>query len=90
MFLIVDTNNYTSKCLIDSIEGRKIKLTNVLPSKTELKTNSNIVVLSIGYKFRKKLICFSFWCPENGSTLSIFYEVKRKKLDLLGYKIGDQ
>lgn len=88
-FIVVDTSKFFSKCNFDSIQGRIVKLIDAPPTKIQMRNNNNIVFVSIGYKFENRLISFGFWCPGNGTTLSIFYELKDKELYLLGYKTGD-
>lgn len=87
-FIIIDTGRVFFQCHVDSIHGRKVIINDTLYSKSEMIKNSNIILVAMGRKFEGRLITFGFWCPAHGGALTLHYEVKNGKLNLLGYSVG--
>ena len=87
-FIISDINRVFAQCHLDSVQSRRVIISDSLYSKSSMRKNSSIVTVALGYKFEDRLISFGFWCPGNGGALTIHYEIKNNELNLLGYNMG--
>lgn len=87
-FIIVDVDSVLFDCSIKIIKNRNVIIVNSMPSKVQLTSNRNVVILSFGQK-KNCYVSFGITSFATGSTITIYYEFVDTGYKLLGYRLGD-